>query len=184
MHITGAGTVVITAKQAGDVNYMAAADVQQTLIINRAAQTITFPELPVAVFGDPDINPGAVSSSGLAVTFSSSNTSVAVITGGLIQITGAGSAVITASQPGDDDYEPAPAVTRSIVVTRADQTVTFPALEPVTYGDPVITPEATASSGLPLVYSSSDPSVASVSGSSYYYQLRRYSHNHSQPAGK
>lgn len=166
VHITGAGTVVITAKQAGDVNYMAAADVQQTLIINRAAQTITFPELPVAVFGDPDINPGAVSSSGLAVTFSSSNTSVAVITGGLIQITGAGSAVITASQPGDDDYEPAPAVTRSIVVTKADQTVTFPALEPVTYGDPVITPEATASSGLPLVYSSSDPSVASVSGSS------------------
>ncbi len=165
VQINGAGTVVITAKQAGNVNYMAAPDVQQTLVINRATQTITFPELPAAVFGDPEINPGAVSSSGLPVTISSSNTSIAVISGGLIQITGAGSAVITASQSGDDDYEPATAVTRTLVVIKADQSVTFTALTAVTYGDPAVTPEATASSGLPVVYSSSDPSVASVSGS-------------------
>lgn len=165
VHITGAGSAVITASQPGDQNYLAAPQIQQTLVISRAAQTITFPELPAVTFLDPDINPGASSSSGLPVAYTSSNTSVAVITGGLIQITGAGTAVITASQAGDTDYEAASAVTRTLVVGKADQSITFPAMSTVTYGDPAVTGEATASSGLSVIYASSNTSVASVSGS-------------------
>lgn len=163
VHITGAGSVVITASQSGNQNYLAAPDIQQTLVISKASQTITFPELPDAVFGDPDINPGASASSGLPVAYNSSNSSVALVSGGQLQITGAGTVVITASQAGDEDYEPATIVTRTLVVGKADQSVTFPALAPVTYGDPAVSPAATASSGLAVIYTSSDPLVASVS---------------------
>ncbi len=164
VHITGAGSVLITASQSGNQNYLAATDIQQTLVISKASQTITFPELPDAIFGDPDIYPGASASSGLPVAYASSNSSVALVSGGQLQITGAGTAVITASQAGDDDYETATVVTRTLVVGKADQSVTFPALAPVTYGDPAVSPAATASSGLAVNYTSSDPLVASVSG--------------------
>lgn len=164
VHITGAGSVLITASQSGNQNYLAATDIQQTLVISKASQTITFPELPDAIFGDPDIYPGASASSGLPVAYASSNSSVALVSGGQLQITGAGTAVITASQAGDDDYETATVVTRTLVVGKADQSVTFPALAPVTYGDPAVSPAATASSGLAVNYTSSDPLVASVAG--------------------
>src|SRR5690606_18131268 len=100
----------------------------------------------------------------LPVAYSSSNSLVAVISGGLIRITGAGTAVITATQAGDEDYEPAAGVTRTLVIGKADQSVTFPSLDPVNYGDPAVTPGATASSGLDVIYTSSHPLVASVSG--------------------
>lgn len=164
VHITGAGSAVITARQPGNENYLAAPEINQTLVISRAPQSITFPELPAAIFGDPEISPEAVASSGLPVAYTSSNSSVAVISGGLIQIAGAGTAVITASQAGNADYEPAQSMTRTLVVGKADQSITFPVLAEVTYGDPAVSPEATASSGLPVIYSSSDLSVASVSG--------------------
>jgi gliding motility-associated-like protein len=164
VQITGAGSILITASQSGNQNYLAAPDIQQTLVISKASQTISFPELPDAVFGDPDINPGASASSGLPVAYSSSNSLVAVISGGLIRITGAGTAVITATQAGDEDYEPAAGVTRTLVIGKADQSVTFPSLDPVNYGDPAVTPGATASSGLDVIYTSSHPLVASVSG--------------------
>lgn len=164
VHITGGGSVVITASQAGNENYLAAPEVQQTMVVNRASQSISFLPLANATFGDPDINPGAVATSGLTVSYSSSNTDVAVISGGMIHITGAGSAVITASQPGNDDYEAADDAMQTLVVDKADQVIIFPAMAEVTYGDPAFTPGATASSGLAVTYSSSDPSVASVSG--------------------
>ena len=164
VHITGGGSVVITASQAGNDNYLAADDITRTLVVDKATQTITFPALSTAVYGDPDINPGATASSGLMVTYLSSNTSVADISGGLIHITGAGTAVITASQSGDDDYEAATDVTQTLTIEKADQNITFPALADATYGDPDINPAATSSSGLTVTCSSSDPSVASVSG--------------------
>ena len=164
VHITGGGSVVITASQAGNENYLAAPEVQQTMVVSRASQSISFLPLANATFGDPDINPGAVATSGLTVSYSSSNTDVAVISGGMIHITGAGSAVITASQPGNDDYEAADDAMQTLVVDKADQVIIFPAMAEVTYGDPAFAPGATASSGLAVTYSSSDPSVASVSG--------------------
>ncbi len=164
VHITGGGSVVITASQAGDVNHLAAPVIQQTLVIKKATQTIIFPALSSAVYGDTEISPGATSSSGFAVIYTSSITSVASVSGGLIHITGSGTTAITASQAGNDDYEAADDVTQNLVVEKANQTITFPALADATYGEPDMTPAAAASSGLAVLYSSSNPSVASVSG--------------------
>jgi hypothetical protein len=40
--VTQAGTIVLDANQAADVNYLAAPQVQQVLVVNQASQTITF----------------------------------------------------------------------------------------------------------------------------------------------
>ncbi len=164
IHITGAGSAVITAAQAGDDNFLAAPGVTQDLLVVKAAQTITFPPLPGGTYGGPDITPEAISSSGLPVTYTSSDPSVAIISGGVIQVTGAGSAVITASQAGNDDYEAAAGVQQDLIAGKADQVIDFSALAPAAYGSPDIDPAATASSGLPVTYSSSNTSVAVISG--------------------
>jgi hypothetical protein len=72
-------------------------------------QTINFNALPSKTVGEADFSPGATSSSGLAVTYTSSNTNVATIIGDNIHILGSGACTITASQSGNDYYNPATA---------------------------------------------------------------------------
>jgi Ethanolamine utilization protein, possible chaperonin len=80
-------------------------------------QTITFPTLPTnKQVGDVDFSPNATASSGLPVSYSSSNTAVATIVSGLIHIVGVGSTTITATQAGDGTYNAASPVGRSLTV--------------------------------------------------------------------
>ena len=74
--------------------------------ISQASQTITFNALPALTTLTAPINLStfATSTSGLPVTFSSSNTSVATISGTTLTIVGGGSVTITASQAGDTNY--------------------------------------------------------------------------------
>ncbi|MDI9874084.1 cellulose binding domain-containing protein [Flectobacillus rivi] len=80
-------------------------------------QTISFPAIATKSFGAANFNPSASASSGLPVTYMSSNTSVATIVNGLVQIVGVGSCLITASQQGNDDYAAAQSVSRTLLVT-------------------------------------------------------------------
>lgn len=84
---------------------------------NKALQTITFPALPVKVIGEPNFNPGAGSSAGTPVTYSSSNTSVATIVAGQIRLVSPGTSTITASQAGDANTNPARSVSQLLTVT-------------------------------------------------------------------
>lgn len=83
----------------------------------KALQTITFNELPVKVIGNPDFDPGATTTSGLPITYTSSNGAVATIVAGQIRITGAGTSTITASQAGDSANNPANNVSQILTVT-------------------------------------------------------------------
>ncbi|WP_164972591.1 DUF4979 domain-containing protein [Lacibacter luteus] len=77
-------------------------------------QTITFPAIPEKKVGDEDFSP-ATSNSGLAVVYTSSNEAVAKIVNGKIQIVSGGSAEITATQPGDNNYYAADAVKQTLL---------------------------------------------------------------------
>jgi hypothetical protein len=114
--IHSAGTSNITARQAGNGTY-APAKFTQTLTVAKGDQTITFNALPDKSTGDPDFSPGATASSGLAVSYSSDNTAVATIIGGMIHIVGEGTANITASQPGNANYNPATDVSQPFTVS-------------------------------------------------------------------
>jgi hypothetical protein len=164
--IVGVGSTVITASQAGNTNYNAATDVTQTLVVGKANQTITFGTLAAKKYGDPTFTLTATASSGLAVTYTSSNPAVATVSSaGVVTIVGVGSTVITASQAGNTNYNVATSVTQTLVVGKADQTTTFGTLASKSVGDPTFTLTATASSGLAVTYTSSNPAVATVSSS-------------------
>lgn len=84
----------------------------------QSLQSITFPALPSKAFGNADFSAGATASSGLAVTYASSDTNVATIVDGNIHIVGAGTATITASQAGDGTYAAAVDVAQVLTVLK------------------------------------------------------------------
>lgn len=86
-------------------------------------QTITFNIATDKVYGDASFDPGATSSAGLTISYTSNNSQVAIIENGLIKIVGAGSALITANQLGNDDYFPADPVSQTLHVAKAPLTV-------------------------------------------------------------
>ncbi|NCZ97324.1 C-type lectin domain-containing protein, partial [bacterium] len=87
---------------------------QRILTVAKNSQTITFNALPAKTYGDAAFSAGAVASSGLAVSYLSSDTNVATVaTNGLITIRKAGTSTITASQAGDGNYQAATSVSQS-----------------------------------------------------------------------
>jgi|WetSurMetagenome_2_1015567.scaffolds.fasta_scaffold00270_14 gliding motility-associated-like protein len=157
------GTSDITARQAGNATY-APAKYIKTLSVTKTDQTITFNALPAKSYGDADFSPGATASSGLPVSYSSDNLSVATIVGNMIHITGAGSAIITASQAGDGNYGPAPAVLQTLTVAKIAQTITFSGAPVKLLVKDSYTLVATSTSGLTVLFESMDPQKATVTG--------------------
>ncbi|HNB80728.1 MAG TPA: YDG domain-containing protein, partial [Chitinophagaceae bacterium] len=115
--ITGVGIANITASQNGDVNYMAAPDVIQPLTVVKANQSISFAALPGKSLGDPPFALTATATSGLPVSYTSSNNAVASISGNMVTINGIGTCTITASQAGNANYNAAFDVNRTLSVT-------------------------------------------------------------------
>lgn len=114
--ITGAGTVTITAAQAGDGSQDPAATVSRTLVVKKAAQSLNFPAPADRLLGDPPFDPGALASSLLPVSYLSSNPEVAEAVGNLVRLRGTGTTVLTALQAGGADFEPALPVSRPLRV--------------------------------------------------------------------
>ncbi len=113
--LTGAGVVTLQASQATTGLY-AAATATATFTVTKAAQTITFPALPASVAYGTPVALGATASSGLPVVYTVL-TGPALVNGSTLRLTGAGSVVVAADQPGNVNYNAAPEVTRAITVT-------------------------------------------------------------------
>ncbi|WP_178372175.1 MBG domain-containing protein [Chitinophaga jiangningensis] len=87
------------------------------LTIKKAKQTITFNVVTNKNEGDPAFTLQATSTSGLPVSFASGNTNVISVTGNIGTVVAAGTVVLTATQAGDQNYEPAAAVAQTVTVT-------------------------------------------------------------------
>ncbi len=92
------------------------------LTVNKLTQSITFQSIPDKKVGDAPFAPNATASSGLALSYSSSNSAVATIVNGLITIQGIGTTTITASQAGDTTYGAAVPVDRPFIVNSSSPT--------------------------------------------------------------
>ena len=159
--IIGAGTATITASQAGNSDFNAAADVPQTLIINKADQSITFSALKSKIFGDAAFNLEGRVSSGLTVSYSSSDTTIASITNGnLVTILKTGSVSITASQPGNTNYNTAADIVQSFTIIKANQAIMFEAPGSKIFGEASFDVFATSSSGLLVDFTSTSDKIA------------------------
>jgi len=159
-----AGSYAVAAT-VNDPNYQGSAT--GTLTIARGDQSITFAPLPAATFGDAPFTLGATASSTLAVSYASSNPAVAAVSGATVTIVGAGTAVITASQEGNANYNAAPAVIQSLTVNKAIATVTLGSLSAVYDGTPKPATAATTPAGLTVDLTYSGTSAAPVNAGSY-----------------
>jgi len=122
--------------------------------------------------GNFSISPPASASSGLQVVYGSSTTSVCTVAGMTVSIVAAGTCTLTADQPGDVAWNPAPQVEQSLTINQAAQTLTFPSQTETsrvfdagaTFEIAPLASSAKPNSGASIVYSSLDPAVCSVSG--------------------
>ncbi|WP_420553467.1 MBG domain-containing protein [Tenacibaculum aiptasiae] len=89
-------------------------------------QDINFAALPNSNLGDADFNLTATASSGLDVSYISSNTSVATISGNTVTIVGVGTTIITASQTGNTNtHLPAINVDQTLTVDPFNTTISL-----------------------------------------------------------
>ena len=131
---------------------------------SQTTQTVTFGALGDVTFGVAPFELNAVASSGLAVVYTSNTVSVCSVQGSTLTIVGAGRCSITATEPGNANYNDAPAVTQSFNVSQAPETLTFSVLPSVPFTSTPFSLPAIATSGLSVVFTSSTPAVCTVSG--------------------
>ena len=111
-----AGTVEITAEQPGNNLYNAALPIREWLTIKKAAQTISFEALPEQTSDVTSFILSATSTSGLDVSFESSDEEIVSIDGNIAIIHKDGIVNITAHQAGDQNYSAAEVVLRPLAI--------------------------------------------------------------------
>jgi gliding motility-associated-like protein len=128
------GTYTITPSGGTAANYDFTY-VKGTLTVTANQPVITFASLPTKTYGDADFAPGASSTNNAsAVTYTSDNETIAKIINGKVQIVGAGSANITASQAADANHSvPADVIQKLTVNPRV--LVVAANVKSKTYGD-------------------------------------------------
>lgn len=135
-------------------------------VLAPVTQTITFFPLANRVFGASQFNLTATASSGLGVSFTSSDTNVATVSGNTVTIVGAGLTTITASQIGDSTYIAATA-SQILSVSKEPQTINgFGAIPSQTIGASPLSLSASTPSHSTVVFTSSNKKVATISGNS------------------
>ncbi|HUJ12725.1 MAG TPA: hypothetical protein VL284_02960 [Thermoanaerobaculia bacterium] len=90
-----------------------------TIVIAKAAQTITFAPLADRLLSATPFTLSATASSALPVSFQSLTPAVCTASGSTLTMLAPGTCRIEADQPGDADYLAAPAVTNSFTITAA-----------------------------------------------------------------
>jgi hypothetical protein len=115
------GNCTIDANQAGNADYSAASQAQQTVTgVAIGSQTITFTSSPVSPTAGGTYTVTATGGgSGNPVTFSSATTSTCTVTGSTVSFIGAGACTIDANQAGNDSYAAAPTASQTSTVQSA-----------------------------------------------------------------
>ena len=150
---------MIVATLPANANYYGGGQIEQQLIVTKGSQTITFNSLPASKLQDATLELTAVSTSGLPVSYQSSNPAVASISGSTVTLNTIGSTTITASQAGNDDFFAAPDVSQLLVIHDATQSITFSNPGSKVLGDPAFHLTANSSSGLDVVYTTTSDKI-------------------------
>jgi sugar lactone lactonase YvrE len=191
--VTQAGTIVLDANQATDVDYLAAPQVQQVLVVNLAAQTITFTPVTVPFHYIASCSiitqcatisiqaSGGATNNLIAISPDTKNTVSFTILSSSVSKTGVttttiallpnqtlaspANLVLDGNQQGNANYAAATQATLTIPVL-----ATLP-LQSITWANPGTQVGATsltltgiASSGFPVTYTSGTSTVCTVSG--------------------
>jgi hypothetical protein len=142
----------VGASFAGDVSFDPSSG-SNSLNVSAADQTINFGPLADKLTTDPPFTVSATGGgSGNPVTFSTGSSACSV-SGTTVTILSSGMCSIDANQAGNSNYNAAVQVTQSFSISKASQTITFPAIADFSWSGGSATLTATASSGLAVSYS-------------------------------
>jgi len=165
LRILGVGTVTVTASQSGDATHLPAPNLTRSMVVTRGAGAVSFSPLGSATY-----SPGfriflqSACSGNLSAIYSSSSSGVAKVSGNNLLIMGAGTTVVTATIPQTANYTAA-SVRQTLLVTKGSQTISFPQSGTNVFSpNKVLNLPAKSSSGLPVILTSSDPTILGVSG--------------------
>lgn len=126
-------------------------------------QTISFTTAATHTYGDASFQLTATATSGLPVTFTSSNTSVLKVAGNTVEIVGAGNANLIAHQDGNGEFNTAPDVSVAVTIAKRVSTIEFTSITTQLVGGADINLVATTNSNAPIVFSTSSSTVT-ISG--------------------
>jgi glycosidase len=116
---SGTGSVTIRATVAETADRAGAA-AEATITFQKLTQSLSFTLSPTATTSEAPRTLTANATSGLAVTFASSDPAVASVSGNTLTFVAAGNATITASQAGNENFEAAADVSQPLTVTAGD----------------------------------------------------------------
>jgi len=160
------GTATITATQAATTTFDSPAPVSMVLSVVGIPSIGAWADIQKVV-NDPDFSLTApISTSNGAWTFTSSDPSVVAVVNGVVKVIGAGKATITATQTATNIWKQA---TASLSIQVFGHIPTIGTFTPITAteGDtPIAVKPPTSNSEGKWSYTSSDPKVATVDGSS------------------
>ena len=163
--VVGVGSTEITATQAGTFNYFSGS-ISTILTVIKGIPIFTGFTNITKIFGDSSFPlPSLLSSSPGVITYSSENTDVATISGSTVTVLKVGSTLITATQASTPNYELG---TTSLILTigKAIPTISGFTDFTKTFGDTFFNLiEPISNSTAKFSFSSSNPAVASISGS-------------------
>jgi hypothetical protein len=140
--IVEAGAFELRIANEGDQNYNAVAK-NYTIVVDKADQEVMFDPINAKTYGDADFDVSVTNNTGLALSYSSSDETVADIVDGTITIYKSGTTNISVFNQGDDNYHPFSGI-QELVVNKINLTITADA-KSKTYGadDPTLTYEIT-----------------------------------------
>lgn len=166
--VVKAGTSVITAKQAAAGVY-APVYASATLTVNKAHATVQPWSITSVAYGvgTKTLTPPVTNNSGATWSYTSSNTSVATVSGSTLSIVGVGTSIITATQA-DGTNILGSSTTATLTVSLGTPSVGVFAITSKTYspgGTFSLTAPTSGGSSGNWSYASSNLSVATVSGS-------------------
>ncbi len=151
----GAGTCTVTYEQAGDANWFAALTQTASFVILPADQVITVGAVADRFFDEGPITLTPSTPSGLPITVSVTGDCSNV--GTEITPLAAGSCAVTFEQPGDTNWNPAPAESAVFTIGLGRQTINVPVPAARVFGDLPFAHGATASSGFDVTVTAAGP---------------------------
>ncbi|RED98905.1 LamG-like jellyroll fold domain-containing protein [Marinoscillum furvescens] len=151
IRIDGAGPATILASNQGDDTYAPFAQ-SLSFNVNKADQVLTIDPIPNHSQESGAITVVASVDTELPLSYSVSGP--ASISDNVITLDGSlGTVTVTVTQVGNDNYNEVSGTVSFEVIEKLAQTISFAALDPITYGDGGVTLSATASSSLPVSFS-------------------------------
>ena len=166
--IQGVGTSTISVSQAETATY-AAGSTTATLTVSLDTGSISLADISKLTTDTSFTISNPASSSTGAFTYTSSDASVATISGNTVTIQGAGTSTITVNQASDGSYA-AMSATATLTVSKNQVTLSLTDISKLTTDTPFLLVDPTSASSGAFSYTSSDASVATISGNTVTIQ--------------